>query len=343
MRYTLLVLLLPIAQDPQPETKPTLPAVRKVTLTFDKTPAADALRKLVTASGFRVHYQAGRDEEDHGLQGDEMTLNLDAVPFVEAVPRFCQAHKEIGFSFESGFVKISKSGPLNPPVACYGDLFGFEITKIEERLATDFGSELRQLSIELFTWWQPDLQVFRVVGATIDEAADDKGNDLRIPDSKPTDPHFLRLVLPPKAATAIALLRGSLIVEVPGDVVECVLQNIDQDAIAPVTIERCIVAGKRSLLAAGPCWEITVKPAAKGDTLLGLAEPRVVRKSGKPAEEGQAAGFRSDFFGEHDDCGLWFTDAPGGDVEKLAFKIVKSKARMKVGFEFKNVKLPRTK
>lgn len=343
MRFALLLTLL--LQDPKPpEPRPTLPPVRLVTLTLDRVPAKESLKKFQSASGFLVTYRASH-RDDEGLDDREMSLKLDAVPFVRALPLFCQAHGEIGFDVEWGAAYVGWWLGGRATAACYRDLFGFEIARIEEELSTDFSEERRSLSVQVVVWWQPDLTVFSLVGVRVEEAVDDKGNDLLVKDSKSgrneASKLDLSLALPPKEAVSITHLRGTIEIEVPGEVFECVIKDVDKEKFGPIKLEGYVVSGTRSDLRESRVWVVKVEPAEKGGTVLGLTEARVVRGDGKVPEGDQVAGVGTSWGSSLQEA--WFRDEPGGEVSELRFKIVKSKAKLIVPFEFKDVKLPRSK
>lgn len=334
MTASLVVLLAAILQDEPP--KPTLPPVSRVTLELTDIPATQALEEFEAAAGFNVAYQPmSRSEE--GMDNRPMSISMKDTPFVEAISKFCRAHGELSFRIGEGGMSVVNGADLSP--VCASDLFGFAVIRMEEYLSTDFSDVRRSLSMSLSIWGQPDLRVFKLNDVTIDEAVDDAGTDLRIEGVKHRldGLHMaeLSLGLPSRNAATVATLRGSVELEVPGDVLEVSLTDLTAESFGPIKAGDYVVSGKRSDTDDGPTWEVVVKAEEKGRAVLGLTEARVVRADGKRPEPGQRA--RS--YGNE----AWFWDVADGDVKALTFKIVTSKARLRVPFEFKDVKLPRTK
>lgn len=204
----------------QEQAKLALPPVRKVTLDLEDVPFYQAMERLQEASGFSIESR-GSWRPTHSV-----TLKLGAVPFVEAVGRLSRTGRHLGISPWEGGVTFSFDGARDHLGYSCDGLFAFQAFRIEESLATDFADETRACVVKLLVWWQPDLRVLQVLDLTLDEAVDDLGSDLRIPQPKSEEETIrgkaarraLRLALPPRKARAIARLRGSVEVEVPGAV-----------------------------------------------------------------------------------------------------------------------------
>jgi hypothetical protein len=266
-----------------------------------------------------------------------MTLDIKDVPFVESLSKFCRSHGELSFSFDAEGAFVTNGANTSP--VCASELFGFAVTRIEENVSTDFSDVHRRLWFDLSVWWQSDLAVFRLVEVTIDEAVDDTGVDLRIVNMQrginDLDKAELALALPSREARSLATLRGSIDVEVPGDVVEATVTDVEAESFGPLHVDEYRVTGTRHETDNGPMWAVVVEAAERERGVIGVTEPRVILADGNGPGPGQWATF--------DGAKAWFHDVPGGDVKALTLRIVKSKARLKVPFEFKDVKLPRTK
>lgn len=226
MRFVIPALALLSLQEPA-----TLPPVRRVTLDLEDVPFYQAMERLQEASGFKIGYQGswlGRFGPGAWRPpSHSVTLKLAAVPFVEAVGRMSQTGSRLGVSPWEGGVNFAFDGAGEHLGYFCDGLFAFQVFQIEKSLATDFAEETRACEVKLLIWWQPDLSVVDLQGFTLDEATDDLGNDLRLPQPRAEEESIrekcsrraLKLSLPPRKARTIARLRGSVEIGVPGGAV----------------------------------------------------------------------------------------------------------------------------
>ena len=327
--------LMPVSQEKR-EPAPVLPPVRKMTLTWDGKPPAEALQEFARLSGFTLEWLGtlrSKSNIDRRLPANPLSVSLRDCPWAEAITR-------LPFDFaahERGADLGVDLGSDNYGTSCSG-LFGLRITELNEVIATDFTRETRTCDLDVRVWWQPDVHVYAVGPAHVTEASDDLGTDLRVQSSSREYSRWAReahavitVGLPPKAARRIARINGSLDVLVPGDCVEFALKNLIE---APVTERKDGVAvtltrglPKDDIVE----WSIVVQ-GIDGGGVEDVLELRTLNKEGKaharPAWHRTRAG------------ASLFCNA-NEDVDCIALRVVKNRARVRVPFEFKDVLLDR--
>ena len=328
MRATLLLLFL-LPQDPP---APTLPELRKVTLKTKEMKPLEFVAAFARASRFPMDYSPLRMKGDWETDPvDPITVDIDPLPFAEALARADLASGDLSFTSTSGSASFSNKWRTNRDLHSFSGLFGFRVEDVRESLRSDFSTEQREAAVTLAAWWQPDLLVFRRVEVRVTACLDDLGTDLRL-DAKARfetdETAIVPIRLAPARATKIARLKGELVVEVPGRCEEVVVTDLEK-ATTTLRAANCDLTVRRENKEHGPLWTITVK----GDGVIGLADARVDRDDGGAP---QGCGWP-----EVKDGRLTIANDFVSPAKAVRFKIVRSKARLAVPFEFKDIPLPR--
>ncbi len=339
---TLAVLLPTTAQEGAKEgtPRPTLPPVKRVTLKLDKTRFGEAERKFSEACGFAIRHESmgmmggiGACEGDEDQGRDPVTISLDNLTLVEAVHRFGDV-AGIHYDCADGELVTPAWGHVHPNLGrSFHDHFGFEVHRIDESISDDFSQESRTCTLVLQMTWQPDVSVYRYVALTVHEAKDNLGHDLRLAEPATGDLSYwinCTIGLAPKEATSLARVRGTLEIEVPGDVVDVVIDDLRKERAGPL----CIGGFKVEISAPprdSPTWTVAVEPEKPGAAWIGIAELRLnpMRSRSFSFANGRQA--------------FYINDDAASPVTSISFKIVKTKARLSVPFDFADIPLMRTK
>lgn len=293
----------------------TLPDLRRVTLDLDDQPSTECIRALASVSGQRVDIWRSR-HSGFEVPPRRWTIRLRDATFVEAV----FAYQDLGFAiyYEQPDLYLAEGGSA-PLARCTADRFAFQLRGIRERIRHDFSDEERTCTVDVGWWCQPDVMVFDVLDWRVTRAVDDLGTDLRV--EAPHGRNPLSLALPPAKANRIVALEGEAEFEVPGLVLDCRLEDFGGEKIEQAAGPFRIRAAKED-----DWWRIRISSDTDARALA-IAEPRIHRRDLRP-EPLESGG-----------SGFWVGHK--ADLEAVTFRIVRTKARIRVPFRFQDVPLPR--
>lgn len=222
---SLLLLTLLTPQDVEPD----LPPVHKVTLQVKDVPAPEVIRLLQHKTDLPIHFIPPRSSLV-GAAGEpsprKVTLDIQEVPFFEALTKLCEAHGDLVFlPRQKGQIEFFRRYGF--PVRTWPQgLFHVHLGGVYEATRHDFVEDRRFCRITLQLGWQPDVTVLAAGPLEITRVVADTGKELLggkiVADGgKHWKPHRrgplvrnVELPLPPEAAKSVTL-TARLGLEVP--------------------------------------------------------------------------------------------------------------------------------